>query len=70
LVGQRHHGHQAKLCSKCDSVSICSIDYENYDQLLIAFHETYEKENRLVVISNKLKNANSFLESKVKSLEK
>jgi len=38
--------------------------------LLLAFHETHEEANRLVVIGNKLKNANNFLELNVKSLEK
>jgi len=68
---------KANLCftvnnegSSSDSVSICSADYENYDQLLIAFKETHDEANRFVVICNQLKSANSFLELKVKSLEK
>jgi len=54
--------------SKSDSVSICSTDSEDYDQLLLTFHETQEEANRLTFIGNKLKSVNNFLESKVKSL--
>jgi len=56
--------------SSCDSVSNCSTDSKSYDQLLIAFKETHDKANRLVVICNKLRSANNLLEPKVKSLEK
>jgi len=56
--------------SSSDSVSVCSTDFENYDNLLLVFHETHEEANKLVVIGNKLKSAKNFIESKVKSLEK
>jgi len=55
--------------SSSNSISVCSTDYESYDQLLLAFHETHEEANKLVVIGNKLKSPNSFLKSKVKSLQ-
>jgi len=38
--------------------------------MLIAFKETHDEANRLVVICNKLRSANNMLEPKVKSLEK
>jgi len=53
-----------------DSVSDFSTGSESYDQLLIAFKETHDEANKLVVIFNKLNNANKVLEPKVKSLEK
>jgi len=52
-----------------DSVSDYSTDSENYDQLLIAFKETHDEANRLVVICNKLNKVNRVLEPKVKALE-
>jgi len=55
--------------SSCDFVRICSTDLESYDQLLIAFKETHDESNRLV-ICNQLKSANNLLEPKVKSSEK
>jgi len=36
--------------SASDSVSDYSTDSENYDQLLIAFKETHDEANRLVVV--------------------
>ena len=56
--------------SSSDSISIYYTNSENYDKLLIAFHETHEEDNRFDVIGNKLKSANSYLESKVNFLEK
>ena len=53
-----------------DSVSDFSTDYESYDQLLIAFKETHDEANKLVVICNKLNKVSKVLEPKVKSLEK
>ena len=55
--------------STFDSVSDYSTDSENYDQLLIAFKETHDEANRLVVICNKLNKVNRVLEPKVKDLE-
>jgi len=52
-----------------DSVSNFSTDSESYDQLLIAFKETHDETNKLVVICNKLNKVNKVLEPKVKSLE-
>ena len=57
--------------SSCDSISSCCSNYsKSYGQLLIAFKETHDKANRLVVICNKLRSANNLLEPMVKSLEK
>ena len=68
---------KANLCfmvndegSISDSVSDFSTDYESYDQLLIAFKETHDEANKLVVICNKLNKVSKVLEPKVKSLEK
>ena len=55
--------------SNFDSVSNFSTDFENYDQLLIAFKETHDEANRLAVICNKLNRVNRVLEPKVKALE-
>ena len=55
--------------STSDSVSDYWNDSENYDQLLIAFKETHDEANRLVVICNKLNKVNRVLEPKVKALE-
>jgi len=52
-----------------DSVSDFSMESDNYDQLLVAFKETHDEANRLVVICSKLQNANNVLAPKVKSLE-
>jgi len=67
---------EANLCfmvndegSIFDSVSDFSTDSESYDQLLIAFKETHDEANKLVVICNKLNKVNKVLEPKVKSLE-
>jgi len=38
--------------SSNDLVSVYSTDFKSYDQLLLAFHETHEEGNRLVVIGN------------------
>ena len=46
-----------------------STDSESYDHLLIAFKETLDEANILVVICNKLNKVNKVLEPKVKSLE-
>jgi len=55
--------------SASDSISDYSTDFENYDQLLIAFKETHDEANRLAVICNKLNKVNRVLEPKVKALE-
>jgi len=52
-----------------DSVSDFSMESNNYDQLLVAFKETHDEGNRLVVICSKLQKVNNFLTPKVKSLE-
>ena len=56
--------------SAFDSVSDYSTDSENYDKLLIAFKETHDEANRLVVICNKLNKVKRVLEPKVKAFEK
>jgi len=56
--------------SSNDSIRVFFTDSRSYDQFFLAFHETHKEANRLVVIGNKLKISNSFLESKAKSLEK
>ncbi|XP_068498204.1 MAR-binding filament-like protein 1 [Phaseolus vulgaris] len=67
---------KANLCfmvndegSVSDSVSDFSTDSESYDKLLIAFKETHDEANRLVVICNKLNKVNRVLEPNVKALE-
>jgi len=45
-----------------DSISICSTDSENYGHLLLAFHVTHMEASRIIVIGNKLKSENKFLE--------
>jgi len=55
--------------SSYDLVSNYSNDSESYDHLLIAFKETHDEVNRLVVICNKLRSTNNRLEPKVKALE-
>ena len=52
-----------------DSVSDFSTDSKSYNELLIAFKETHDEENRLAVICNKVNRVNRVLEPKVKSLE-
>ena len=52
-----------------DSVSDFSMESNNYDQLLAAFKETHDEENRLAVICNKLQKVNNVLAPKVKTLE-
>jgi len=52
-----------------DSVSDFSMESNNYDQLLVAFKETHDEANRLVVICSKLQKVNNVLAPKVKSLE-
>ena len=52
-----------------DSISDFFMESDNYDQLLIAFKETHDEANRLVVICSKQQNVNNILAPKVKSLE-
>jgi len=52
-----------------NSISDFSMESDNYDQLLVAFKETHDEANRLVVICSKLQKVNNVLALKVKSLE-
>ena len=52
-----------------DSSSVSSSNSENYGQLLQAFQETHEEANRLALLNNRLKEKNSWLENRVKTLE-
>jgi len=70
---------KANLClvaenddESCNSseVSYCaSLNEQNYSELLEAFQETHDEANRLVLSNNRLKDLNSWLEKRVKSLE-
>ena len=76
-----HHQvlHQVKMRKKTsvwllkmmmNEVSSCaSLNEQNYSQLLEAFQETHDEANRLVLSNNRLKDVNSWLEKRVKSLE-
>jgi len=52
-----------------NSVSEFSMESDNYDQLIVAFKETHDEANRLVVICSKLQKVNNVLAPKVKTLE-
>ena len=56
-------------CSSSDVSSCASLNEENYSELLEAFQETHDEANRLVLSNNRLKDLNSWLEKRVKSLE-
>jgi len=56
--------------SDTNSVSSSSfIDSENYSQLLNAFKETHEEDNKLALSNNRLRELNNWLEKRVKVLE-
>ena len=56
--------------SSSSEVSSCaSLNEQNYSELLEVFQETHDEANRLVLSNNRLKELNSWLEKKVKSLE-
>jgi len=60
----------AKLESESSSVSSnTSINFENYSQFLDAFKETHEEAHGLVLLNNKLKGLNKWLENRVKTLK-
>jgi len=48
--------------------SCASLNEQNYSELLEAFQETHDEANRLV-LSNRLKELNSWLEKRVNALE-
>ena len=56
-------------CSSSEVSSCASLNEQNYSELLEAFQETHDEANILVLSNNRLKDLNSWLEKKVKSLE-
>ena len=56
-------------CSSSEVSSCASLNEQNYSELLEAFQETHDEANRLVLSNNRLKELNSWLEKRVKSLE-
>ena len=56
-------------CSSSEVSSCASLNEQNYSELLEAFQETHDEANRLVLSNNRLKELNSWLEMRVKSLE-
>ena len=55
-------------CSSSEVSSCASLNEQNYSELLEAFQETHDEANRLV-LSNRLKELNSWLEKRVNALE-
>jgi len=58
-----------KSCISSNVSSCSSLSAENYSKLLQAFQETHEEANRLVLLNNRLKGLNKWLEKRVKTLE-
>jgi len=56
-------------CSSSEVSSCTSLNEQNYSELLEAFQETHDEVNRLVLSNNRLKDVNSWLEKRVKSIE-
>ena len=56
-------------CSSSEVSSCASLNEQNYIEFLEAFQETHDEANRLVLSNNRLKELNSWLEKRVKSLE-
>ena len=56
-------------CSSSKVSSCASLNEQNYSELLEAFQETHDEANRLVLSNKRLKDLNSWLEKRVKSLE-
>ena len=56
-------------CSSSEVSSCASLNEQNYSELLEAFQETHDEPNILVLSNNRLKDLNSWLEKRVKSLE-
>jgi len=56
-------------CSSSEVSSCASLNEQNYSELLEVFQETHDEANRLVLSNNQLKELNSWLEKRVKSLE-
>jgi len=74
---RRQNKKSLNLCftarKEVDSSSVSSSNSsnsENYGQLLQAFQETHEEVNRLALLNNRLKEKNSWLENRVKSLKR
>ena len=56
-------------CSSSKVSSCASLNVENDSELLEAFQETHDETNQLVLSNNRLKELNSWLEKRVKTLE-
>ena len=56
-------------CSSSEVSSCASLNEQNYSELLEAFQETHDEANKLVLSNNRLKDLNSWLKKRVKSLE-
>ena len=61
--------NDVESCSSSEVSSCASLNEQNYSELLEVFQETHDEANRLVLSNNRLKDLNSWLEKKVKSLE-